>query len=559
MRTGVPRLPTRVINVGTSDDDVRLETETADVTGEYVALSHVWGGVLPIRLTASTLEEKRKKLVFDDASKTLQEAVDVTRRLGIPYIWIDSLCIIQEGDGGEDWNREAPKMSDIYNMATLTISAGSSKSSATGLFPSREDRSRMDKKVIVHESPAGNLFARFRYGDPFSAGEAAHSSSPLEAPQIRSRGWVLQEDLLSPRILQFRKEEMTWTCSTYSRCECRLRPSLPLAHPFRAARGLTVKNPERSRRFVLEWPSIVMDYTRRELTKPEDRMMALAGLADYMEEETTDTYYGGLWYEDISFGLLWRSDNAGGSSRMKLAPADDEQQKTRFRQRVRRLSAKVFKSKPSPPSRLPISYAPSWSWTSISGPVSYFERYPVGSAPSHPAVKTLDAIDARLKVLNLVRFPAGNTVFGPLVFCPLSALGLVLPITYDQRTKQWQPETKIDDLDPANLIFHIDVSDEDPTADESGKYALVFAGEWKGQGFTIVSMQCVCILVRLIESEAFTALVNVAYERVGLTEEQIPFAPSVDNSYTRVGLVRGAGSLDAWAKRGDLIRPFFLF
>lgn len=519
-----------MISVGVCNEDVKLEVETKDVAAEYVALSHVWGGVLPIRLTASTLEEKKRKIVFDSTSKTLQEAVEVTRRLGIPYIWIDSLCIIQEGDDGVDWNREAPKMGDIYNMATLTISAGSCQSSASGLFPECKDRNPTNKRVVVYEDHTAKVFARFRHGDPFSTSEAAHSSLPLEPPLIRSRGWVLQEDLLSPRILQFCREEMTWICSTYSRCECRIRPSLPPPHPFRPARQLTGKSSERSKQFVLQWPSIIMDYTRRELTKPEDRMMALAGLADYMEDETTDTYYAGLWYEDINFGLLWISNESGGCSRMKSAVAD-----------------------------LPLGYAPSWSWTSISGAISYFERYPVGSAPSHPAIKTRDAIYPRLKVLNLVRAPMHDTVFGPLVFCSLNAIGFVLPIAYDKSTKKWQPEHKIDDLDPDNLIFHIDVAEEDPQLDKSGNYALILAGEWKGQGLTILSMQCVCILARQIQSEEFIGFINTSFERLGLTEESIQVPPSVENSYTRVGLVRGAGSLEAWLRNIELVKFVFLF
>jgi hypothetical protein len=563
-RASVSKLPTRVISVGSCEDEVKLETETSNINAEYVALSHVWGRLLPIRLTSATLEELRQKVVFDDASKTLREAVEVTRRLGIPYIWIDSLCIIQEGDGGEDWNKEAPKMSEVYNNATLTISAGVSKSSATGLFPSREDRNSTQKVVTIHEPESDStVFARFRRGDVFSTTALAHSSTMLEQPHIGSRGWVLQEDLLSPRILQFRKEEMTWSCSTYSKCECRIRPSLPAPHPFRGARGLSPPDPEKSQNLVLQWPSIIMDFTRRDLTQPQDRMMALAGLADYMEDETTDTYYGGLWYEDIAFELLWISDHEESAEkviRMGSNPVVQKQNRG-FLKNIRRLLAKCLKSKPTSTSnvRFPVPYAPSWSWASISGPISYYQRYPVGSAPSHPATKTADAIVPLLRVINLVRFPMKDTVFGPLLFCPLFAIGLVLPIIYDKRTKLWKTEGQIADLDSSILIFHVDVPEEDPTSDEFGNYALILVGEWKGAGLTIVPMQGVCILARQIQVQSFTALVNVAFHRVGLNEEQMPIPPTIDNSYTRVGLVRGAGSVDAWGKSENLVKAFFLF
>lgn len=162
-------------------------------------------------------------------------------------------------------------------------------------------------------------------------------------------------------------------------------------------------------------------------------------------------------------------------------------------------------------------------------------------------------------MLNSVRIPVEKTVFGPLIFCPLHALGFVLSIRYDKETNLWQPKHKVEGLEPANLIFHIDVPGEDPRLDEVGSYALIPVGKWVGQGLTILSMETVCLLVRLVNNKEFTKDVGVIFGLIGLDREQMVKFPSVDNSYTRVGLVRGAGLADAWTKMSTLIDVFFLF
>ena len=529
-----------MIAVGTCEEEVRLETETANVHAEYVALSHVWGGSQPACLRASTLEEKKKILVFDDASKTLKEAVEVTRRLGIPYIWIDSLCIIQEGDAGEDWQLEAPRMGEIYNNATLTISSAAATSPTSGLFYNRASQLQRSKTLMLQRHGPGedrSIFYRFRSEDVFSTREIAHSYLPIEQPHIKSRGWVLQEDLLSPRILHFRKEEMTWTCSTYSRCECRIRPSLPMPHPFRGARNLTPQTPERSRKLVLEWPSIVMEFTRRDLTKPQDRLMAMAGLANYMEGESKDAWMGGLWYRDIAFQLLWIREQT-----------DKSEDVTRM--------SRTGPSQGSPPY---ILFAPSWSWASISGPIHYWHRVPVGSAPSHPSVQSKDAMDSLLIVVFLIKMPlVEGAVYGSRWTCGLFAHGFVLPIFYHEEDDLWFPEIKVADLLPANLKFYIDVPAEDPRKDHDADYSLILAGQWVGEGMTLVSMQATCILVRSLEDERVIDDINETIYRLGL-EEELDRIPTVGNSYTRVGLVRCAGSVDAWLQVEELVQDFFLF
>jgi len=539
-RPDVPKLPTRVVAVGSCDEETRIIVTEPGERGEYAALSHCWGGVHPVVLLSSNLEALQERLHLNPASKTFREAISFTRRLGIPYLWIDSLCILQDEDDPSDWQREAPRMSTVYNSATVTLSAASSSDMAGGLFPNRAGRAPRQRVVeIAAPAPNGStttVYARGRKIDPRDAGEFVHSLFEPEPPHLRSRAWVLQEDQLSPRILHFRKEELAWTCSSCSRCECRIRPSLPQPHPFRRSPG-TIRDedkPQMTGRFSLRWPAMVMDYTRRNLTKERDRIAALSGLARYIERCTTDTFFCGLFYEDISFQLLWHIDRDG------RVPGQ------------------------SPRGRFSAPYAPSWSWMSVSGPINYFHRHPLGAAPSHPATRGRDAVSTIGTVVGVGRIPADQSnVMGPVLLAPMFLVTGVVPITRDTESGQWQPAYPIRDFASENLKFHIDI-EEDETKFHNGNgdsYALILAGRWEGEGMTILCMETVCILGRLLSTPEEVNLVTLARQYQQQTsEDQILGNPETFKSdwslpdpscsYFRIGLARGAGSLKAWEQAG---------
>lgn len=134
--TKASTLPSRVIDIG--DDsfnrDIRL-VSTGGSTGVYTALSHCWGKTQIITSTRSSRSQWEKNVPWDRLSKTFQDAITVTRRLGVPYIWIDSLCITQDDE--DDWQIESQKMSAIYEGALLVISATLSADGTGGCFSYR--------------------------------------------------------------------------------------------------------------------------------------------------------------------------------------------------------------------------------------------------------------------------------------------------------------------------------------------------------------------------------------------------------------------------------------
>lgn len=124
-------LPTRVLDVDPADDgvDCRL-VKTAGKIGIYLTLSHCWGTTRMITTTLSTFASREAAIVWNELSQTFKDAISITRKLGFRYLWIDSLCIIQ--DDSSDWVIESSRVCDIYEKSFLTISAAHGRDGHAG-------------------------------------------------------------------------------------------------------------------------------------------------------------------------------------------------------------------------------------------------------------------------------------------------------------------------------------------------------------------------------------------------------------------------------------------
>ncbi len=135
-------LPTRVIDVGTANQDPFL-FQTEELCGSWICLSSCWGNAAPFKTTRSNLQGRCLKIPFGDLPLLVQDAVNITRRPGYRYLWIDSLCIIQ--DSREDWLAESVNMGNIFKNSAMTLAAEASSDSSVGLFETtsrgREDLS----------------------------------------------------------------------------------------------------------------------------------------------------------------------------------------------------------------------------------------------------------------------------------------------------------------------------------------------------------------------------------------------------------------------------------
>jgi hypothetical protein len=194
-----PMLPKRVLDVGNSASH-SSQLVSGNKPGQYATLSHCWGARQPLTTSKATIADREREIADTQLPPTFKDVVIVCRQIGIQYLWIDSLRILQ--DSVEDWESEAAAMSDIYHYSMFTIAAAGAEDSTKGCFQARNG--------LTTWSWFGTLF-----GTPSRISRDLGYYMSLYFEQfddrdnyLSSRAWVLQEQLLSCRTLVFGCEEM---------------------------------------------------------------------------------------------------------------------------------------------------------------------------------------------------------------------------------------------------------------------------------------------------------------------------------------------------------------
>ena len=171
-------------------------------SGLYIALSHRWSkSDEQFRTEKSNFKTRCKEINFYELPKTFQDAVTVTRKVGVEYLWIDSLCIIQDDD--DDRRRECSRMEEVFASAYCTLAATSAKDCSQGLF-------REDNEVSLGPENRYSLCIRDVDED---------FSRDVEQAELNQRGWVFQERALSLRIIHFTATQTYWECGKMASCE----------------------------------------------------------------------------------------------------------------------------------------------------------------------------------------------------------------------------------------------------------------------------------------------------------------------------------------------------
>ena len=316
-----PLLPLRVLDIGDFRLPQRRVCLHVRIPGErehYATLSHRWGGKLPLRTTRKTLNPHLKNVPIQSLPATFCDAIEVTRLLGIRYLWIDALCIIQ--DNKQDWETQAAEMGAIYQHSLVTIAVHSARNSSEGFLWRRDipdllriTRESKDKDhgVWVKVPPLSDraLFL------------ALHSS------EITRRAWVAQEMSLSPRILHFIEDKVFWECHC-SNGSCYFDDSeIELRDMFRSV----VPRPSEN------WLDFLKMYSSCQMTKTGDKLPAMTGIAKSLSWGSNlhhpSKYYCGIFDNDVYKSLLWYREN---------------------KPLVKR-----------------VGRAPSWSWASVDGEISF--------------------------------------------------------------------------------------------------------------------------------------------------------------------------------------------
>lgn len=286
--------PTRVLDI--QGPDARL-AENLTTEDNYVALSHCWGKEEFIKTEKSTFQSHKKCIELQSMPQNFKDAIHVCRALGYKYLWIDSLCIIQDDE--QDWVEQSDLMEGIYHNADLVIAATCAPNAMSGFLTESRPSYREGTVSISLQDTDNPTTFWYRLIPPHRCREG-----PLD-----DRGWAFQERLRARRYLSFGSREMTWLCQTSTHCECE----------GAEVAGAQWKNRERSLELFLPYRTekelhkswrreIVTLYTQRVLGRPSDKLIALSAIATWFEEKLSGTYLAGLWERDLVLDLLWSTE-----------------------------------------------------------------------------------------------------------------------------------------------------------------------------------------------------------------------------------------------------------
>jgi len=310
-----------------------------------MALSHCWGGPIAMTLTSSNLTEFSTAIPHEQLPRNFQDAIDITRRLGIRYLWIDSLCIVQ--DSGSDWAQESAKMTAVYENAFVTICALSSPDSAHGIL----NHSGSDPSITIPITVEGDATVMARRFVDCHDHESLENLS-INAP-LNRRAWCLQECILSPRILYYGRAQIYWGCRQGYHSANQVAdgpdflrtaigppgyhdffPVIPASRPAPIPRqrprsvlgrfydlvgnyshgeksfGPDRFSPRRDqqlqvRSVLVRYYGLVGNYSRREKSFGSDTLPALSGITAKLHSLIGGHYLAGIWSMDFNRGLLW--------------------------------------------------------------------------------------------------------------------------------------------------------------------------------------------------------------------------------------------------------------
>ena len=283
--------------------------------------------------------------------RTLQDAVKVTQKLGLEYLWVDSLCIVQDED--EDQLNELPNMASYYENAYFTLIAGGAKCTDGFLAPK--------KACDKHKGASSfrNMLARpflCRKRDTHVCLFREETPYDLSKEPVFKRAWTFQERIMSPRVLMY-GQRVVWQCKSlqvsdggcddwtedpWNKGHRQIQMALNRASPEGAdANSFAVKTSHANDATTTSnglydvWYQVVREFSRRSLTFQDDKLPAISALATKVQSINGDEYLAGLWRNDLLRGLLWSTYPT------------------------------VTLVKP------PAWRAPSWSWASVNNPIEY--------------------------------------------------------------------------------------------------------------------------------------------------------------------------------------------
>ena len=300
-------LPKRVLELSPANSPTSLRLLITDRSwGTYACLSYCWGTTSqPLKLISSNLSALTNGISISILPRSIQDAIFTVRQLGLRYLWVDSLCIIQASDHAK--SEEIKNMDRIYSNATMTISAANAEDCSHGFLANRDKWWSDDEgppirlPFLCPDWTVGNL-TLVRYG------------APGRHEPLYRRSWPFQEHLLSPRVLMYGSEQVLWVCQedAPTGTGATFKDGGP-AHDS-SVTGLKYLRMFLHQRVVISrgfarrnlWIDMVREYSPRDQSIPDDKIHALRSIVSQYGRLMEDEYIAGLWKSWLLPGLVWK-------------------------------------------------------------------------------------------------------------------------------------------------------------------------------------------------------------------------------------------------------------
>ncbi|KAG9240575.1 hypothetical protein BJ878DRAFT_429992 [Calycina marina] len=416
-----PELPTRVIDVKAERLFVQGKHK---IFGRYLALSHCWGTINPQAVYCTrkaNLHNHKEHINFKILPQTFRDALKIALKIGVQYLWIDSVCIVQ--DDPSDWESESKRMENVFSSAYCTLAASSARGAFDGFL--RSDRAR--RPCAALKSTEGGLYICEAVDD---------FQKDVEDSVLNGRAWVLQERALSRRTIHFTNTQVYWECGEGVHCETltKLASSNSNASSLLGDSNFPsyVSLARYKDRRIGLFEALYETYSTLSLTQVTDRLFAISGLEIRLSRAFDTIGLYGVFLCYLERSLLWRKSN----------------------QALKRIDYRGMHR------------VPSWSWMAYDGGVNYLDipfqsvnwiknvtlstKFSIGDTAtklfsSRPLWKLLSSegahLEARTRRLNLGREKIMSKFFLDQTLEPSHFDSLRCVVVGIERTKNPEPST----------------------------------------------------------------------------------------------------------------------
>ncbi|KAF9557799.1 HET-domain-containing protein [Agrocybe pediades] len=305
-------LPTRLIDCSNPQSPRLFETHRK-MQGRYVTLSYVWGGDQKQKTTKANLPSYVHDGLPKELPKTIADAIVATNKLGLRWLWVDALCIIQDSE--EDKLRELADMAHIYQDSYVALSVLSSFRADHGFLP--DDGEQPVLPFICADGTAGSMKLRYFIQRPGRGRSYRYQTVTMYNP-LQSRAWCFQETTLSPRRLVFQPPRVIYACRGYNQDITRPEEGGERGPPLEMPYGVLFPDrrkgirPGDEKALADLWKGLIRTYSSCKLSMQSDKLVAFASIAEVYQTVKKDEYLAGLWKSELLDGLLWAPAMHGG-------------------------------------------------------------------------------------------------------------------------------------------------------------------------------------------------------------------------------------------------------